>query len=901
MLLGVASITSTAQTVKSIEIAGHLFNANKNSQTATGKYYESETVITAGTNSVVSEGPTWDATTNTMSFVVAKTDTAGNITSKTSTYSITFDGKHKDAVYQIPNSDFESWSNGALSETWNSFKKAQGSLANTTNIMLSPSPEQTDGRNGGSAVKLTSKNLYGTNANGNLTTGIVNMGSTDAANAANHNFTDRCITDGNLPFAGKPDAFEVYGKMTLGSGNTKGGRVQMILHGECGYRDPELDSQADKKIAKASATITASTEWTKFTGEFEYTGKTDAAQYLLVNATTNEVPGGSAGDVLILDDIRLIYYHALTDIKIDGETIDGFAEDTTSYEVKGNIDDIYSRMAYTVKGKGATVETSKDDDYIYIKVLGNDYSVDNTSYTTYTIKVVYEPSSLLYKLTYTDADWNEGEITLEDGKFNYTVDAAYDSVSAELKDSKSTKKEAYDEETGIYTITIYASDYDATTNPDAMSVYTIQFMFPEISLDYATVDGHTFVFANHGSSLKATGEYNGGSVTAFHTDADNEANPAVETSYSNGTLTLTVSAEGKTTKKYTIIFAGNKKDAAYQIDNGDFEDWTDDITPGGDWNSFATATGALQSFAFFSPKPAKVDGYEGSAVKLTSVWALIAAANGNLTTGVINMGSTTPTDSANYNFTDFTMSENNKPLAGKPDAFEVMAKFTPGEAVSDAELKARVKLIIHGDVNYRDPEIADQAGDLIASASVIIGEGGAVSEWTKFSNEFTYTGNEASDLYLLADATTNPTPGASKNDELYLDNIRLIYYHALTDIKIGGETIDGFAEGTTTYNVDATADEIFANVTYSVKGKGATATKAIDGNTVTITVYGNDYEADNTSFTTYTIKGTKASAIDHISIDDAEDLDVYTLGGVKVGRVSAPGLYIVNGKRTLVK
>ena len=42
MLLGVASITSTAQTVSSIEIAGHLFNTSKNSQTATGKYYESE-------------------------------------------------------------------------------------------------------------------------------------------------------------------------------------------------------------------------------------------------------------------------------------------------------------------------------------------------------------------------------------------------------------------------------------------------------------------------------------------------------------------------------------------------------------------------------------------------------------------------------------------------------------------------------------------------------------------------------------------------------------------------------------------------------------------------------------------------------------------------------------------
>lgn len=87
------------------------------------------------------------------------------------------------------------------------------------------------------------------------------------------------------------------------------------------------------------------------------------------------------------------------------------------------------------------------------------------------------------------------------------------------------------------------------------------------------------MFANHGSTLKATGVYHGGSVTAFYTDAEDEANPAVETtSYTNGTLTLTASADGKTTKKYTIKFAGNKKDASYQIDNGDFEDWTDDNT-----------------------------------------------------------------------------------------------------------------------------------------------------------------------------------------------------------------------------------------------------------------------------------------------------------------------------------
>ena len=204
-------------------------------------------------------------------------------------------------VYQIPNSDFESWAaDNEPGNGWNSFASAGGSLGSFAS--MSPAPEKTEGYQSNTAVKLTSKNLWIANANGNLTTGRISMGSTTPADAANYNYTDLDSVTHHLLFAGTPDSVACYAKFV--SGGSENGRGQFILHDEYGYRDPETSNEAgyeSHKVALAAILIKPTTEWTYCSAPFEYTGVAKPEkQYMLASFTTNPVPGGSANDTLIV-------------------------------------------------------------------------------------------------------------------------------------------------------------------------------------------------------------------------------------------------------------------------------------------------------------------------------------------------------------------------------------------------------------------------------------------------------------------------------------------------------------------------------------------------------------------------------------------------------------------------
>ena len=267
------------------------------------------------------------------------------------------------------------------------------------------------------------------------------------------------------------------------------------------------------------------------------------------------------------------------------------------------------------------------------------------------------------------------------------------------------------------------------------------------------------------------------------------------------------------------------------------------------------------------------------------------------------MGSANAADAANYNFTDRTDVNANLPFAGEPDAFEVYARFTPGTAKEEGtELQGRVQIIMHGDAAYHDPELSELGAEKIASASVLIP---ATAEWTKFTGEFSYTGNESDKRYILASATTNPVPGASKDDQLDLDNLKLVYYHSLKNLMFDGTQIEGFSSDKLNYTltIEGDAAAAAAKIEYVVKGKGASAKKTVEGDVLTITVNGNDYAVNAKSQTVYTVKFEKkvVDAIDFISADNAKNHKVYTLDGVRVSGKPAAGVYVVDGKKTAIK
>lgn len=288
----------------------------------------------------------------------------------------------------------------------------------------------------------------------------------------------------------------------------------------------------------------------------------------------------------------------------------------------------------------------------------------------------------------------------------------------------------------------------------------------------------------------------------------------------------------------------------YQVRNGGFEKWAKATEPGFGWNSFPSAVGSMASLGKgSSPNPAQVEGRTGSAVQIVSKSILGQKANGNLTTGIVNMGSMTPADAANHNYSDVTDPEHSLLIIGQPDGFEFYTKYKKGE---EGEYQGHASFLIHDQFNYRDPETADSVEHRIAKGGAFIDES---EEWVRNYAEFTYDWSvddaEATDKYLLINFTTNMTPGGSQKDTLVIDDVRLIYNSELTKATYGNALIT-FTDGAA--SIDELYDETMLVLTSN--GRAATIEKNYDSKTalLTITVKGQDYEADTTNCHAYTIQ-----------------------------------------------
>lgn len=276
--------------------------------------------------------------------------------------------------------------------------------------------------------------------------------------------------------------------------------------------------------------------------------------------------------------------------------------------------------------------------------------------------------------------------------------------------------------------------------------------------------------------------------------------------------------------------------------------------PGRGWHSFATAGGGLASFASMSPAPVRAtEGYQSAhSVKLTSKFAGIpgfmgANANGNLTTGRINMGNKTPSDKTNFNHTDLTgdSKKNLEPqyleFAGTPDAVKFYAKFTAGSGNKNKQ--GRGQFILHDEFAYQDPEVDDQVSHRVGKASQLIEES---TDWKQYTVPFTYDQDvKPAKQYLLASFTTNPEPGESVGDVLYIDEIHFVYNSELASLTYDGKPVSEIAN---TINL---SDQVYdaTKLSYTLTGKGATVDKSYDEATgvLTLTVKGNDWTEEDPS------------------------------------------------------
>jgi len=321
-------------------------------------------------------------------------------------------------VYQLPNPDFELWEKGIkLDGTvttfdepvgWNSFGTATGSLVGATNHSVSKGTEDDITY----AIVKSSKVLGFITANGNMTTGIVRADGPSATSEKNHNYTvspdatDLGADNFRQKFTGYPDAMKVRLRYIPNDGKTIADKdiekyysqVSACIHINETFKEPyepEADYQR-KLVAKAVISPNATEakdDWKEFIQPFEYNELAEGAPaYILLTVGTNRTPGvGTDKDQVHLDYIYMVYYSSLQGIKINELPLEGFDENTFTYNFEGKAPEI-SAIEAVKKGKGGIVDvmsrTTREADEvttITITVKGDDYAINPDNVTTYNL------------------------------------------------------------------------------------------------------------------------------------------------------------------------------------------------------------------------------------------------------------------------------------------------------------------------------------------------------------------------------------------------------------------------------------------------------------------------------------------------------------------------------------
>ena len=278
-----------------------------------------------------------------------------------------------------------------------------------------------------------------------------------------------------------------------------------------------------------------------------------------------------------------------------------------------------------------------------------------------------------------------------------------------------------------------------------------------------------------------------------------------------------------------LLLCGSVMAQNYQIPNGDFEQWdgTQNTSEPKHWNSFATSDGTFASMASSPHHYRRNGGRPGSTgssyLTIYTKSILGIKANGNMTTGRIHAGSMSATSSSNYNYTQRADSNFCMPITATPDSLYMWVSFYAKEASSEASIKAT----LHGDSDYKDPNDNTTASLYTARAEVEFGRTTSSStamEWTLLKVPFDYSGT-ADPAYMLISMTTNKTPGeGSANDSLSIDDMVLVYSAWLTDLQMGGTTVEGFQKDVFEYDItcdDTAYAQLAATLSYTTEVEDA--------------------------------------------------------------------------------
>jgi len=398
-------------------------------------------------------------------------------------------------------------------------------------------------------------------------------------------------------------------------------------------------------------------------------------------------------------------------------------------------------------------------------------------------------------------------------------------------------------------------------------------------------------------------------------------------------IPVNMTGELRGDKFYTVIninFTGmNIKvvfgDGGYQIPNSDFElfhkaTYKDkESDEPNSWHSFMSSTGSLASFVSGTPhtfisEETRPGSTGTKCVQLTSgvvnMVFIKVPANGTLTTGRLKAGSATATNAGNNSFLDMNetaVDGNGDPfytiLNGQPDAIKLWVKFKQG-VIKDADKDnkyATISAIITDGTYYQDPEDKSYTNVVAKAKNDKIESNGF--EWQEITVPFdyaTYAANNADTKAILVTLSTNAQPGVASTDEntpdeLFIDDLSLVYNSSLASLKVKGVAVDGFDKNTMTYNVASEGTIEASDIEAVADGQGAYVTKTLQEAdnkvTATITVTSNDLKQTNVY--TVDISGVTTGINKVETTAGKASAAIFNANGQRVNSMSRKGLYII--------
>lgn len=413
-------------------------------------------------------------------------------------------------------------------------------------------------------------------------------------------------------------------------------------------------------------------------------------------------------------------------------------------------------------------------------------------------------------------------------------------------------------------------------------------------------------------------------------------------------LTVNVYGRIKAGKLYATIniaYMGNIVvefgENGYQIGNSDFEafheaKYKSNTSDEPDfWHSFMSSTGTYAGFVsgtthtFINDADDDADNVRpGSTGKkslkvvsaLVHIGNLKKTANGTVTTGRLKAGAMKASDPDNCSFMDLSKTDvdaNGDPfearLNGQPDALKVWVKFKQGtlDESNKENVYATVSAVITDGTYYQDPEKNNVTYKNVVAKAVnnkIESKDFAWQELTVPFDYDTYAANNADTKAILVTFSTNAQPGvgstdANTPDELWIDDMSLVYYSQLSSLTVRGASVTGFDKDTYEYNMtcegEVTADDINVVATGRQAVVGKKVEKTAEGYKATISVTAADYREPHVY--TVNIKTAAPSGINAaVNNTTAAPAAIYNAAGQRVN-AAAKGLNIVKNNDGTVK